>query len=56
MKKKIEVEFPDIVIKMDFGDFVRIYKRKNSVLFDIFCDGAGGVFELTRKQMESLLK
>lgn len=55
MKKQITIK-PDRVIKLKYGDEVRIYASKSKLHFSVLCDGAGSEFDLTKEELEELMK
>ncbi len=55
MKKETKV-VPDKIIDLKYGDQVKIYATKDKLTFSVFCDGTGNVFELTKKELEELMK
>lgn len=56
MKKVTITEVPDKIINLPHGDQANIYIEKDKLCFDIFCDGAGCSFELTKKELKEMIK
>jgi hypothetical protein len=56
MKKITITDVPDKVITLPHSDMVNIYAEKDKLSFDVFCDGVGCSFALTKKEIEEMLK
>ncbi len=54
MKKQVEI--PDKEIQLSYGDKIRIYIRKNNILFFFSCDGTGNCFTLTKEELKEMIK
>lgn len=52
----IKKEVPDKIIDLSHGDRVAITVTKKEVRFDMFIDGAGNCFSLSKEELRDLIK
>ena len=53
---KIISEVPDKEMKLSKGDKVEVYVKEDTILFSVFCNYDGCVFELTKEELKKMLK